>query len=260
MGVRIKMSDLPTPPVTPAEEAKARGNEAFIAKNYDEAMIHYSEAITLNPDCAVYYSNRSAVHALKQNWQAALDDANICVAKDPKFVKGYLRLVTAQISMNYFDEAESNLKIVESLEPENQTVPKLRREIKKTRQDQLKAQKSQVKQFDESELKELQSIKEQVGVLSRDLQQVMARLEQNGRDVRIMGTTKSQVDRAPDEANMFRSVGMAYVKESKPDIIGRIDDSSERLQKSTKDLLDRKQYLERRITELMTHRNDIMKR
>ncbi len=45
------MSDLP---VSAAEEAKARGNDAFNAKNYDEAISHYSEAIKLNPDSAVW--------------------------------------------------------------------------------------------------------------------------------------------------------------------------------------------------------------
>ena len=46
------MTDLPAP-VSAAEDAKARGNDAFIAKNYDEAIIHYSKAIELNPGSAV---------------------------------------------------------------------------------------------------------------------------------------------------------------------------------------------------------------
>jgi tetratricopeptide (TPR) repeat protein len=34
------------------------GNEAFIAKKYDVAMKHYTKAIELDPENAVYYSNR----------------------------------------------------------------------------------------------------------------------------------------------------------------------------------------------------------
>ncbi len=95
----------------------SKGNDAFNAKNYEEAIAHYSRAIELNPDSAVYYSNRSACHAALLNWQAALDDATTCVSKDSKFVKGYLRLVAAQVGLRYFDEAEATLKTVEGLEP-----------------------------------------------------------------------------------------------------------------------------------------------
>ena len=34
------------------------GNEAFAMKKYDEAIAHYNEAIQLDPDNAVFYSNR----------------------------------------------------------------------------------------------------------------------------------------------------------------------------------------------------------
>lgn len=34
------------------------GNEAFAAKNYDEAIEHYTNAIKADPDNAIYYSNR----------------------------------------------------------------------------------------------------------------------------------------------------------------------------------------------------------
>jgi len=43
-------------------------------------------------------------------WQQSLDDALQCVAKDSKFLKGYLRLATAQIELKYFDDADATLK------------------------------------------------------------------------------------------------------------------------------------------------------
>jgi len=34
------------------------GNDAYLAKKYDEAIEHYSKAMLLDPENAVYYSNR----------------------------------------------------------------------------------------------------------------------------------------------------------------------------------------------------------
>jgi len=41
-----------------AEAAKKRGNDSFLEKKYDDAITHYSKAIELDPDSAVYFSNR----------------------------------------------------------------------------------------------------------------------------------------------------------------------------------------------------------
>lgn len=83
------------------------GNEAFAAKKYDDALKHYSEAIKLDPENAIYYSNRSACHASKGAWQPSLDDAALCLSKDPKFIKGYYRLATAQTELGRFDDADA---------------------------------------------------------------------------------------------------------------------------------------------------------
>ncbi len=34
------------------------GNDAFIAKNFKEAIDHYTNALKLDPNNAVYYANR----------------------------------------------------------------------------------------------------------------------------------------------------------------------------------------------------------
>ena len=46
-----------------ANKYKALGNDAFTAKNYEEAITHFSKAIELNPNDHVFYSNRSASYA-----------------------------------------------------------------------------------------------------------------------------------------------------------------------------------------------------
>jgi len=49
-----------------SEELKARGNAAFAAKNYDEAIDFFSQGITLDASNYVLYSNRSACYAGQQ--------------------------------------------------------------------------------------------------------------------------------------------------------------------------------------------------
>ena len=58
-----------------ANALKDQGNKAFAAKQYDQAISLFSEAIKLDPSNHVLYSNRSAAHAGKREWDAALQDA-----------------------------------------------------------------------------------------------------------------------------------------------------------------------------------------
>ena len=46
-----------------AEELKAKGNAAFSAKNYTEAVDFFTQAINLDPNNHVLFSNRSASYA-----------------------------------------------------------------------------------------------------------------------------------------------------------------------------------------------------
>lgn len=57
------------------DDLKTKGNKAFSAKNFDEAIDLFSQAIQLDPSNHVLYSNRSAAHAGKKQWDAALEDA-----------------------------------------------------------------------------------------------------------------------------------------------------------------------------------------
>lgn len=55
---------------------KERGNAAFQAGRYDEAVRQYSAAIHLDPRCAVYYSNRAMAHLKLMRYADAEADCN----------------------------------------------------------------------------------------------------------------------------------------------------------------------------------------
>jgi stress-induced-phosphoprotein 1 len=54
---------------------QAKGNAAFSAGRFEEAVGHFSDAIKVDEGNHVLYSNRSAAHASLKHFGAALDDA-----------------------------------------------------------------------------------------------------------------------------------------------------------------------------------------
>lgn len=87
-----------------AEEAKARGNEALAAKEWDKAIDNYTIAIKLVED-PVYYSNRSAAYLSKGFAESALKDANRAVELKPDWGKAYGRVGAALHKMGQFGKA-----------------------------------------------------------------------------------------------------------------------------------------------------------
>ena len=65
-----------------ANSLKDEGNKAFAAKDYDKAIELFSQALELDPNNFVLWSNRSAAKAGKRQWQGALDDAEqVCTPR-----------------------------------------------------------------------------------------------------------------------------------------------------------------------------------
>merc|ERR1712070_1052630 len=75
-----------------AEKQKAKGNAAFSKGDNKVALRHYSMAINLDPENAVYYSNRSAAHAGLADWNSCLEDSHKTIELRPEWFKGYTRL------------------------------------------------------------------------------------------------------------------------------------------------------------------------
>lgn len=74
-----------------ADELKAQGNAAIAAKNFDDAIDKFTQAIAIQPENHILYSNRSAAYASKKDWDSALNDADKTTQIKPDWVKGWGR-------------------------------------------------------------------------------------------------------------------------------------------------------------------------
>ncbi|KAH8174543.1 tetratricopeptide repeat domain-containing protein [Sarocladium implicatum] len=74
-----------------ADELKAKGNAAIASKQFDEAIDAFTQAIAIQPDNHILYSNRSAAYASKKEWDSALKDAEKTTEIKPDWAKGWGR-------------------------------------------------------------------------------------------------------------------------------------------------------------------------
>merc|ERR1719409_2539049 len=100
-----------------AEAAKAAGNAAFKAGNFDEAIEHFGKAIEADPTNHVLYSNRSGAHAAKGSFTDALLDANKCIDLKSDWAKGHSRRGAAYFGLKNWIQAQASYEKGLELDP-----------------------------------------------------------------------------------------------------------------------------------------------
>lgn len=98
---------------------KEKGNAALQSGNYDEAIKCYTDAIALDGNNHVLYSNRSAAYAKSEKYQQALSDAEKTVSLKPDWGKGYSRKGSALAYLGRYDEAIRTYEKGLQLDPNN---------------------------------------------------------------------------------------------------------------------------------------------
>ncbi|EDW11236.1 hypothetical protein AWZ03_009066 [Drosophila navojoa] len=86
-------------------ELKEKGNTALNAEKFDEAIAAYTEAIALDANNHVLYSNRSAAFAKAGKFKEALEDAEKTISLNPTWPKGYSRKGVAAAGLRDYMKA-----------------------------------------------------------------------------------------------------------------------------------------------------------
>ncbi|KAL1993332.1 hypothetical protein VTN49DRAFT_3281 [Thermomyces lanuginosus] len=103
-----------------ADALKAEGNKAFSAKDYATAIDKFTQAIAIEPNNHILYSNRSAVYAAQSEYQKALDDANKATELKPDWAKGWSRKGAAARGLGDLVTALDAYEQAVKLEPDNE--------------------------------------------------------------------------------------------------------------------------------------------
>ncbi|XP_076823142.1 dnaJ homolog subfamily C member 7-like [Clavelina lepadiformis] len=99
-----------------AEKEKDQGNQFYKAKEYDNAIEHYTNAIDLWPQNASYYSNRSAARMMQNKYKEALEDAQVAIKVDNFYAKAYLREAKCHIALGNSKAALLSLQKAKELD------------------------------------------------------------------------------------------------------------------------------------------------
>lgn len=98
---------------------KDKGNAALAENKFDEAINCYTEAINIDGNNHVLYSNRSAAYAKANKYDLALQDAEKTVQIKPDWAKGYSRKGSALAYLGRTDEAIAAYEKGLELDPNN---------------------------------------------------------------------------------------------------------------------------------------------
>nr|XP_043625977.1 small glutamine-rich tetratricopeptide repeat-containing protein 2-like [Erigeron canadensis] len=100
-------------------EVAAKGNLAFKAGNYTDAIGHYTESINHTPTYTVYGSRSNTYYQLGK-YSNALEDAKKAVALNRNWYRGYTYLGNAHSGLRQYDEAVSAFKKGLEVDPNNE--------------------------------------------------------------------------------------------------------------------------------------------
>ncbi|XP_047455711.1 sperm-associated antigen 1-like [Mugil cephalus] len=138
-----------------ANREKDKGNEAFRAKDYEEAVAYYSRSLSIIPTVAAY-NNRAQAEINLKHWHKAMRDCQKVLELEPDNLKALQRRATINDHMGNFQTAAEDLRVVLREEPQNPAATRLLSQIEKKMKEcqpeqQHKAKKILIQEVEEED-------------------------------------------------------------------------------------------------------------
>jgi tetratricopeptide (TPR) repeat protein len=115
-----RREDSPTPTTQgDAEAAFKRGEVFYDKKEYDNAIIEYTEAVRISPKYARYYSRRATTYHSKCQYDKALSDFSEAIRLDPNDAFSFLFRGQSYFKKKQYDEAIRDITEAIRLDPNN---------------------------------------------------------------------------------------------------------------------------------------------
>ena len=127
----------------------------------------------------------SACYAGLEEWAKAVEDSKECIRLDPKFMKGYYRLATAQLELKDYDMALATIKQGLSLDANNAQLLKVMRNIKYAKRAATTVPETNEKKLDIATSQELHDLQLQHAETTREYNKVQANLSKLQREHKI---------------------------------------------------------------------------
>jgi len=102
-----------------ADTEKEKGNEAFYAKDWEEAEAYYSRSLRYKADDPSTWANRALVRIKLNNAQGALQDCDHALAVNPNYMKALHRKGKALHELGRYEDAVKSFQLALAESPGN---------------------------------------------------------------------------------------------------------------------------------------------
>merc|ERR1712217_542657 len=102
-----------------ADTEKEKGNEAFYAKDYEEAEAYYSRSLNFCTDDCSTWANRALVRLKLEKLEAALEDCEESLRLNPRYMKALHRKGKALHELRQYEDAVHCFQAALALSPGN---------------------------------------------------------------------------------------------------------------------------------------------
>ncbi|XP_069895943.1 LON peptidase N-terminal domain and RING finger protein 3 isoform X1 [Dipodomys merriami] len=107
------------PVLVRASQLRQEGNQLYQEQQVEAALLKYNEALSLDPNDALLYSNRSQINFTLKSHEDALHDAEIACKLRPKGLKAHFRKAQALVNLGKVEEALREFLYCVSLDGRN---------------------------------------------------------------------------------------------------------------------------------------------